>query len=456
MPMDVAAAAGSSQSLAGHVRDTLALAVPVMLARAGLVIMLAVATALTGHAGAHELAYLAIGFAPHIVMLTVGVGLLVGTVVLTAQADGAGRTADCGRIWRLAMAIAFALGLLAAAAMTQGETLFRWLGQEPAIAAGGAEALLMLAPGMAPMFLFVATSFFLEGIGRPEPGMVVSLAANLLNAGLTWILVFGGLGLPPMGAAGAALAISITRWAMFLALAGYVLAMPDGARYGVGARAGGDGATLGKLIRLGAPLALAIGLETSAFAISTAFAGRIGAVPLAAMQVLLNVSALVYMLSLGLSTATAVRVANAVGRADPVGLRRAGWVGTGLVLGLMLVVGLAIALARDVIAALYTDDPAVLAMTVGGLLIIALLVIVDGTQGVLMGAMRGAADLAIPTAIYALAFWAVGVPLGWLLGVESGHGVPALLWSLAFALLLATVLLGARFHVIAARPVRPV
>ncbi len=457
MPKDVAAlAGGSSQSLAGHIRDTLALAVPVMLARAGIVVMLAVAIAMTGHAGADQLAHLALSFAPQIVMLTVGVGLLVGTVVLVAQADGAGRPAECGRIWRLALVIAFGLGLFCAAAMTQGETLFAMLGQEPGIGRGGAQALLMLGPGMPGMFLFVATSFFLEGIGRPRPGMVVSLGANVLNAALCWVLVYGAFGLPPMGAAGAALALSITRWAMFVALAAYVFAMPDARRYGATAPLAGHAGTLVKLLRLGAPLALAIGLETTAFANSVTFAGLLGAVPLAAIQIALNVSALVYMLSLGLSTATAVRVANAVGRGDPVGLRRAGWVGTGIVLAVMVVAGAAIALARWPIAALYTDDAAVLALTAGALAIVATYVIVDGAQGVLMGAMRGAADLVVPMLIYTIAFWGVGVPLAFLFGVRGGGGVPALLWSLAAALLLATLLLGARFHVIAARTVRPV
>ena len=98
--------------LAHHVRRTLALALPVMLARAGLVVMLTVDTVLVGRAGgAHELAYFAISTAPQLIMVTIGTGLLVSTVVLTAQADGAGRQAECGRIWRLALILGGLLGL---------------------------------------------------------------------------------------------------------------------------------------------------------------------------------------------------------------------------------------------------------------------------------------------------------------------------------------------------------
>src|SRR5439155_16095949 len=99
-------------SLTRHIQSTVSLALPVMLARAGLVVMLTVDTILVGRAGGRELAHFAISMAPQLIMQTIGVGLLVGTVVLTAQADGAGRFGECGRIWRLALLAAGALGLI--------------------------------------------------------------------------------------------------------------------------------------------------------------------------------------------------------------------------------------------------------------------------------------------------------------------------------------------------------
>ena len=442
-------------TLAEHIRGTLSLAVPVMLARAGVVIMMTVATVMTGRKGGQELAYLGISLAPQITMLTVGVGLLVGTIVLTAQADGAGEQQRCGRIWRLSLVIGFALGVMYAIILLEGEDILRLLGQPQDIVAGGGKALAMLSLGLLPILMFAATSFFLEGIGRPRPGMVVSLAANFVNAGLGWILIYGHFGMPAMGAAGATLALSITNWFMFLTLAGYVFVMPDGARYGVRASLVGHLGAVRALLVMGGPLALAIGLESSAFAATATFAGWIGTESLAGYQVALNVVALVYMLSIGLSTATAVRVANAVGRSDPVDLRRAGWVGAGLVLVLMIVIAVAIALARDPIAAFYTDDPAVRAVAVTALGIVAWIVVVDGTQGVLMGAMRGAADLVVPTATYAVSYWALTVPLGYYLGVHDGRGIPGLMWSLFAGLVMAAVLLGGRFQVISGRPIRP-
>ena len=132
------------------------------------------------------------------------------------------------------------------------------------------------------------------------------------------------------------------------------------------------------------------------------------------------------MLSLGLSTATAVRVANAVGRADQRGLVVAGQTGFGLVLALVAMVGGLIALQRDGIAALYTTDPAVLALAAPALGVVAIVVLFDGAQTVILGALRGAGDVFIPTVVYALSFWVLAVPAAYLTGLLGGGGIKAL------------------------------
>jgi len=157
-----------------------------MLARAGLVVLVTVDTVLVGHAGGRELAFFAISTAPQLIMQTVGVGLLLGTVVLTAQADGAGRFEECGRIWRLALLIALGLGLIYSFVELHGEGLLNLLGQGPEISAGGGGVLHMWAIGVPGIMLYMATTSFLEGISHPRAAMVVSLSANLLNFVLVW------------------------------------------------------------------------------------------------------------------------------------------------------------------------------------------------------------------------------------------------------------------------------
>jgi multidrug resistance protein, MATE family len=443
-----------AKSLGHDLRRTIALALPVMLARMGLVLLLTTDTVLVGRAGGRDLAFFAISTAPQLIMQTIGVGLLLGTVVLTAQADGAKRFEECGRIWRLALILAGTLGLLYSLIESHGEGLLRLLGQEPAIAAGGGHVLGMWAIGMPAILLYLATTSFLEGISKPRPAMIVSLSANLLNAALGWALISGHGGLPALGAAGAALGTAITVWTMFLVLAGYALLQPEAKRFGIRAPLRGYYHLIGKLLLLGLPVALSVSFETSAFSGATIMAGWMGESPLAAYQLSVNVTSFFYMLSLGLATAAAVRVGNAVGRGDRPGVARAGWLAVAMVFGLMTVIGLAIHFLRGEIAAIYTRDAAVTAIALPVLAVLSFLVIFDGVQGVLMGALRGAADVILPTASFAIAFWGFAVPLCYYLGYRQGVGPLGLAWGLVAGLIVADILLGLRFAIVSRRRIR--
>jgi len=446
-----ATASGADLPLREHVLRTLRLAGPVMLARAGLLVMTTVDTVMCGRVAAEQLAYYGIAIAPHLAFLLVGIGLLMGTVVVAAQTDGAGRPAECGRIWRLGLLNGAVIGSLFGLLMLPSAPILLALGQDPEIATGGGTVLIMFALGMPAILMFTATTFFLEGIGRATPGMVVMAIANFLNFGLNYLLMFGPW---DMGAAGAALATSITRWFMLLALAGYVLAMRDRQRYGVGAPMAGHWRLESKLARLGWPIAVSFGLEHGAFFAAATFAGWLGAVPLAAYQIVINTMALIYMLAIGLATATAVRVGNAVGRRDRPGLARAGWVGVGIGIVVMLALMPVLYRSSRLIVAAYTDDPAVAAIAVPGLLLAAWLLVVDATQGILTGALRGAADIWACIWAQFISFWLVCIPACYLLAHRLDQSIPGLLWGLLIGLLAATLLLGWRFKVLAAQEVR--
>ncbi len=440
-----------AMTLGEHVRRTVALAPPVMLARLGMVVTITVDTAMVGRAGAAELAAYAISMPPQIIMLTIGAGLLTGTVVLAAQADGAGESGRSGVILRFALLIGLALGLVFAAIVAQGETLLRLLGQSAELSAAGGRVLEMWAVGMPGLTLYMAAAFFLEGLSRPRAGMAVMLLANLLNAGLNWLMIYGNWGFAADGAAGAALATSITRWAMFFAIAGYIWFGLDHARYGLRERIAGRWPVAKRLMALGAPFGFGIGLETTAFAAIATFAGWLGELPLAAYHTAINFNALIYMLALGLSTATAVRVGNAIGREDPAGMRTAGWVGTGLVVLPMGLAAFFVWAFPETVIGFYTNDPTVIPYALAALAVVPAVCISDGVQAVLMGAVRGAADVWIPNTIYAVCFWGLMAPLGWWWGVERGHGAPGLLWVAALALTVSAVLAAWRFHVLSRR-----
>ena len=445
-----------ARTLSEHVKRTLALALPVMLGRAGMLIAITLALVIVGHAGPNDQAYFAAGFAPQMLVLVFGMGLVAAVTVLSAQANGAGNAQQCGRIWRLGLLLAAVCGTGAAVLLLWGRSILRLAGQSEDIALHGGEVILAFAPGMPAILMFIATSSFLESIGRPRPGMIVSLAANILNLALCWIFVFGHFGLPAMGATGAALALTVTRWCMLAAIIGYALALPERDYYGVRAPLAGHYHRIGTLLRIGAPLALAMGFESVAFTATTMFAGWLGNDALAAYQDAINVNAFVFMLALGLQTATSVRVADAVGRNDQAGLRLAGWVGAGLNIGLLAAVGISIWFSRDAIAAVFTSNPVVHALLVSALGLVAVISIADGLQAVLIGATRGVADTVVPTVLQGVSFWVIMIPLNYHLGITAGFGIDGLFFGIGISVLAASLFLAVRFALLTQRHIRPV
>jgi MATE family multidrug resistance protein len=435
-------------SIGEHLRRTLALAFPVMLGRIGILLLVAVDTAMTGHGGARELAYYALANAPQVPLLLVGIGLLLGTVVLTAQADGAGDTRTCGRIWRVAMAHGGVLGLLLLLICYAGEHFLLLTGQTPELALGAARVLVVLGWGLPGMLLFTATTLFLEGMNRPLPGMLVILAGNLLNLALNWVLIFGNLGAPAMGAEGAALATSIVRWFMCAAIAWYAWTHLDHERYGLTGPATGDGRVGRRLRRLGLPMGIAHGLEAAAFSTLTLFAGRLGPLEVSGYAVAMNLVALAFMGAVGFATAASVRVGNAVGRRDAHGVRVSGWVAVGSTGVIMVALGSLLFLFPGPLAATHASDPRILAVAIPTMMVAAVALIPDGIQAVLIGALRGAADVWPAMLLYLLSFWGVMVPCGYYLALVRYGGAPSLMASVAVGTLTATILLGLRFHAV--------
>lgn len=433
-------------TIRAHAAKTLRFALPVMVARAGLLVLVTVDTAMTGHAGAEELAYYSLAMAPQVPMLLVGIGLLMGTMVLCAQAQGGGNTRLCGAIWYVSMLHAAGLGTVFLVVFQAGGTLLSALGQAPELAAGGGNVLVMFGWGFPAMLLFASTSFFLEGIHRPKPGMLILLAANILNVPLNWAFIYGNWGAPAMGAEGAALATSIVRWLMLAAILVYLWVAVDFDRYGLRHVHRRWTPALGRSLRhLGYPMGISHGMESSAFAALTVFAGWLGPVQVSAMQIAMNLVALAFMCSIGFSAAASVRVASAQGARDYVSMGRAGWVAVGLAAGILGLLGLVFLFGADRLVALYADDPAVVALAVPAVALAAFVLVPDGTQGVLMGALRGIGDVWPAALCYGLSFWVIMVPLAYYLGVRQGGGASGLIFSVVFGCIVATALLGLRF-----------
>ena len=427
-----------------------------MISRFGFVIIVTADMAMSGHASSDELAYYAIAVAPQFPLLLIGIGLLMGTVVMTSQAIGSGNPQHCGAIWREALKHALFVGVLILIVSRFGEWFLLLIGQPEDIAVGGGKVLSALGWGLPGIFLYIATAFFLEGISRPLPGMVIMIAANILNIILNWFLIYGQGGLSALGAEGAAMATSITRWCMFIAIGGYVLLYVHRRRYGIGAKADASARLGARMRRIGLPMSIAHGMESSAFATMTLFAGLLGAAEVGGYSIAINLLTLSFMGTLGIATAASIRVGNAVGRHDPASVRWAGWVAVSLTLVYVLIVATLFILTSSWLIGWYTLDKTVIAIAIPTITICALATIPDGLHATLMGALRGAADVWSATALYIFSFWLVMVPIGYWLGITQGFGAPGLMASIGIGATVAAILLSWRFQYLTSRQIRPI
>jgi len=432
-------------SVASHVRELLRLAVPTVAMRSGALVMLMVDIAMLGHASSRELAFYSLAMGPVSTLLLTALGLLMGTLVVTSQLHGAGRDARCGGVWRRSLPYSLVIGAVVVLACSAGPGVFRLLGQEEELAQGAADVTFVLGVGIPGYLGYLASGYFLEGLKRPWPGTWIMVAGNLVNAALNaaWI--------PDYGAVGAAWATGAARWLMCLAAGLWVWFLRDGARFSVRRGHWRDAEAWRLQRRLGYAAGASIGVEAFAFSSLNVMSGWFGADSLAAYAIGINLLGMVFMLALGVGSATSVRVGHAVGRRDWRDAEVAGWTGLGVNTLLVLPLVAAFALVPEAFAAVYTADPAVLALA--GLLVawIAAILPFDGAQAVMSNALRGHGETWAPMVLQGCAYLLVMMPCAWWFSTRLGMGVGGLFAAVAVASVVSATLLSARFRWLARR-----
>ena len=424
----------------------LRLAGPVLLGRAGAILIVTVDVAMCGYAATSEIAYYGLANGPHVSLLLVGIGSVLPVAILTASSDGAGNHANCGMIWRVGLIHAVVLGLILGTLMQFGEEFFRLVGQNPELSQGGGRVLAMHGLGITGLLCVITTSLYLEGLQRPVPAMMVSLGANFVNLYLNWVLIFGNHGAPAMGAEGAALATSIVRWLAFFALLAYIAFTFDRVRHGISGKIIRFWNISKELRQLGYPTAIAHGMESSSFLILTLFAGYMGVVETAAWAIGMNIITIAFMIALGYAMAASVCVANCLGRSRPQEAAQVGWTTLQLATITLGFVALLFLLAPELLARIYSQQPEVLLLAVPTLFAAAFIVLSDGLQAVGVGVLRGYQDMWFITTTMITSFWVVMIPLAWLFGIHMQKGPQGLMWSVGVACTVAIVMLVVRFR----------
>ena len=434
-------------------RELLALAWPVVLARVGIMTMGLTDAIVVGHYASRELAYHSLAWAPSSVVLTTAVGLMMGVQVMTARLRGEGRGDEVGAVLRRGMVYALQIGLISMIGlMLLGPLGLRHMGLEDGLGEGASPVLVIFALSMPAYLISVAAQFFLEGLHRPKAGMVAMWVANAVNLALNVVLVPDMLGLGLHGAVASAWATFGARTALAIFFVVFILRLPEARAWGLFAKPPRDRSVEVEQIRVGVGAGSSNFIEVGAFAAMTLFAGQLGAAQTASWAIVINVSAIVFMVPMGLSSATAVLVGRAYGARDARGVMRSGLTGIGVVTVLAFVIAVALWLAARPVVGAYTTDPAILAIAAPALVLATLFFVADAQQVVAAQANRAAGDVVWPTLMHLLSYGVIMIPLGWWLAHRIG--VNGLVWSVIVASVISGALLTGRFLRISRRMAR--
>lgn len=409
-------------------------------------------TLMAAHLGATQLAAVAIGSGVWIALFLLGLGVIMALGPTVAQHFGAGRHDEIGHDTRQGFWLAWLVAIVVIVIMRSVEPLLLAMDIAPAVSALAQGYLDALSWGVVGAYAYHALKQMSEGVGRTVPIMVVMGIALPLNVMLNYIFMFGRFGAEPLGAVGCGLGNGISLWLMFIMLALYTSRSRHYRGFGLRrAWERPDPRALRRLFALGLPIGLSLFLQSGLFTTVALLMGALGTVAVAAHQIVLNWSGLVFMAPLGFGMALTVCVGQAAGRGDFHSARRLGHTGMVLCAAVATISALSTLAFADSLTAIYTDDPAIGALCVTLFRIAAALQLGDGIQVAAAFALRGLKDTRVPLLLNGLNYWGVGFVTAYVLGVVLDYGASGIWIGLSLCLLTASVLLIARFRVVSGR-----
>jgi len=441
-------------TLADSARQIAPLAWPVFVGQVSVLAFGTIDTVLVARASAVDLAALAVGAAAYITVFIGFMGVLVALSPIVGQLHGAGRKADAGRQVHQAVWVAAGLSLLGSALLAFPAPFLVMAQAGPEVAGKVRGYLLALAFSLPASLLFTVYRGFNTAVSRPKAVMALQIGGLALKAPLSAALVFGvpAVGLPALGVVGCGIATALAMWSQVLVAVWLLRRDPFYAPYALTGRGldRPDLAALRTQLRLGLPMGAAILIEVTGFSSMALFISRLGTTPVAGHQIAVNLVSLMFMLPLALGNATSTLVAQRIGAGAVEAARRVGWHGLLIGLAVATVLGGAVALAREPVLRLYTQDAAIFAAALPLVAWVAVFHVADAAQTVAAFVLRAYKITAVPVLIYVAALWGVGIGGGYALAFDLTGTVPAALqgapgfWVASTAgLVLAGVLLTA-------------
>jgi multidrug resistance protein, MATE family len=454
--------AGVTAPAAGHhlsleLAETLKLAAPMAATQLGQIAMMTTDLAFIGRLGDVAVAAAALAGTIYFVAFTFGMGLMSAVAPLAAQAFGARDPRMVRRSLRSGLWVGLLIALPIMVLPLRGEQILQALGQAAEPSHLAQQYLFGLVWGVAPALWFIAIRGFMGALNRPEPILWITLAAIPLNALLVYLLLYGEFGFPRLGLFGTGLATAIVNGGTFLAGLWFATQRRPFKRYHIMARLWRiDWQLMRQIVVIGAPISISFLLEYGLFSSAALLMGMISTTALAAHQIALQVTAILFMVPFGIGMAATVRVGHAVGRGDVAAIRRAGLVAMLLGIFLVTILTLAVILARFAIARFFLGGDlrgvdATIDLAAKLLLVGATFFITDGIQSIAVGALRGMKDTRIPLLFAAISYWVIGFWLSYLLGFWTTLGAVGVWFGLSIGTAIYATLLVLRFRLLARR-----
>ncbi len=437
-----------SKEYVRHYREHILLSLPVAISQLGHVFVGVADTIMAGKLGKVPLASAAIASSLFVPVMMLGIGISYGATSLIARADGAGDKREISSVFKHSFVLNLVISLFLLFLLYEINLVLKTLNQPEEVIVAAAPFAEWLAWSILPLMLFQTFKQFAEGLSVTRQAMVVSISANVLNVLLIYVFMYGWAGIvPPMGLNGIAIATLVAR--CFMAAAMIFIVLTD-ARFQVYVKEWTtitfDFSKFVKLLFISLPIGLQLTLEAGAFGFAFIIAGWLGTTEIAAHQVALNMAGVTYMGATGIAAAATVRVGNELGKKDYLQLRRAGYSALVLVFGYMTVTAIAFVCLRFYLPSLYIEEESVIRMASSLLLIAAFFQLSDGVQVVGLGALRGMGDVLIPTLAVLVAYWVLGLPIGYWLAFEKGIGIYGVWYGLLIGLIFVSLFLFFRFR----------
>jgi MATE family multidrug resistance protein len=444
-----------------HIRATLAIGGPLIGGQLALTLISLTDTVMMGWYGVEELAAVTLGASFFHVIVILGMGFALAVMPMVAAASSNDDSVQVRRVTRMGLWLGLSFGMLSLPVFWFSGAILLSLGQEPSVASDGQLYLRIAGLGIVPAVLALVLRSHLSALERPRVVLWAWLGGAALNGAMNWVLIFGNLGAPELGIAGAAIASVGTHVLILLILAIFAARARGLADYALFERFWrSDWAVFFDVFRLGWPISLTLLAESGLFVGTTIMMGWIGTTELAASGIALQIISVTFMVHIGLSSAATVRAGLAWGKGDRENLRLAAVAALSLSAAM---VAFTIALLigfREGLVGLFVGPgdplrPAIVALGAQLLIVAAIFQLADAAQVMALGLLRGVQDTRIPMIYAVVSYWLVGMPCAYVLGFTLGWGATGIWWGLVVGLMLAGGLMIWRFWAGPARQVVP-